>query len=138
MKIDTDLRLAIKSAEKAQPQDDWRTRETANKAAIADLFKRKPAIGVAAKKLVEKSQKAYTAYEAANKALCEQFGLRKDSDGFTFSNCDDGHKRFAKIGGKVPSQTTRRWSFDAVMRELATATPKEGAAILKRLGINWQ
>ncbi len=136
MKIDTDLRLAIKSAEKSQPQDDWKMREESAKKAIADLFKRKPSIARDAKSLVQKSMKAYAVHEASVKSLCEKYGLRKDGDGFLFSNCSGGEGRFEKIGGKVPAKS-KRWTFDAVMRELATATPKEGAAILKRLGINW-
>jgi hypothetical protein len=136
MKIDTDLRLAIKSAEKAQPQDDWRVREAATKAAIADLFERKPTIAVAAKKLVARAKKAEAVEAAAREELCKKYGLRTDGNYFTFSNCGDGQKQFEKVGGKV-QQRHVRWTFDAVMLELAKATPQEGAAIIKRLGINW-
>ncbi len=136
MKIDTDLRLAIKSAEKMQPQDDWRAREAANRASIAELFKRKPTIGAAAKKLLAKIKKAEETRLAAEQALCKQFGLRKDGVNFAFANCGDGAGQFEKVGGKL-QQKHVRWSFDAIMRELATATPAEGAKIIKRIGIIW-
>lgn len=139
MKIDTDLRLAIKAAANAQPQSDWRAEEDANRAAIADLFRRKPVIAATVRKLAARIKKAEQEEQEARQQLCEKFGLRTDGpDTFTFSQCGEGGKKtFQKAGGVLPQKFVR-WNYDTVMTELAKATPAEGAAILKRLGINWQ
>lgn len=140
MKIDTDLRAAIRSAEKAQPQvNRYEERRKSELAAIADLFKRKPALGAKARGLASTAAKADKIASAARAKLCDEYGLRADGDEFRFAGCGNYEERFVKAGGKLPSlDKMERWNFDDVMAALAKADPKEGAKIIKRLGINWQ
>lgn len=142
MKIDTDLRLAIKSAEKLQPQDNWTERNKREQASIASLFGAKPHIHAKAKKLAASIKRHRDAEEKAEKELCQSYGLRArdgQSDyvtGFTIGGCENSSKAFEKAGGKIITKNAP-WKFNAVMAQLAAATPKEGAKIIKSLGINW-
>ena len=139
MKIDQDLRAAIRSAEKAQPQAaSWEVKEQANKAAIADFLKRFPAKAKKVHSLVASIKKAEAAEAAARAALCDQFGLRHYNNAIEFSKCGDGSAQFEKAGGKMPTAIKGLpWKFDAVVAELAAALPNQKKAILKKYGINW-
>ena len=61
------------------------------------------------------------------------FGLR-----VTYNNklVIDDYETFAKSGGKLEIKTSR--SADAVIAQLAAATPEAGAKILSDLGIKWE
>lgn len=61
------------------------------------------------------------------------FGLR-----VTYNNrlVIDDYETFAKAGGKLEIKTSR--SADAVIAQLAAATPEAGAKILSDLGIKWE
>lgn len=140
MKIDTDLRSAIRSAEKAQPIENREMRSKREQDAISALFKLKPITARIVKDLSVKARKAYDAYNKAREKLCKEYGLQESNNsttGFCFSNCGDGQKQFAKIGGKMTAKYTR-WKFDDVMNQLSAATPAEGKKIIKALGINWE
>lgn len=137
MKIDTDLRLAIKSAEKAQPSIGWQDREKNNKASIAGFLKDHPAAKKDIERLSAIIKKSQAAEKNAHEAMCKRYGLRSDGAQIEFANCGSGQGAFTKAGGQI-IRPEERWSFDSVMRQLVIATPKEGAAILKKLGINWQ
>ena len=131
MKIDTDLRLAIRSAEKAQPyyNDSWSEQRERETAAIADLFKRKPALAKTAQRAtaaIERHQKRVQVEVAKIRAIGLDTGLR------TVGNED----AFRKVGGRLPDRK-KRWKFDAVMAELAAADEKEAPRILKKYGIKW-
>ncbi len=132
MIIPTDLRLAIKSAERAQNIDpDYEQRRKARRASIEALFKRKPAIARRIKHARKQITEATAIIEKAQKVF-DQIGLyahRPDD----FRNEDT----FVAAGGILPNPPDRAWKFDEVMKELAGASAKEGAAILKRIGINW-
>lgn len=140
MKIDTDLRLTIRSAEKAQPSDDWQAQARQQHEAIADLFKRKPALAKRAEHLRASADAHEKAASAAREALCKEFGLQRNDSydpKFQFSRCGDGRDQFVKKGGVIPAKFTR-WKFDDVIAELAKADGKQAAAILKKYGINWK
>ena len=141
MKIDQDIRAAIRSAEKLQADtDSWEVRQTNEQKSIRDFFAAYPAKAKRAKTLATTIRRAAKTLEDARGELCESFGLRemreKGKDGFTYASCDSERKKFEKAGGKVVRRS-ERWKFDAVMAELAAATPDKLKPILKKYGINW-
>lgn len=129
MKIDTDLRLAIKCAERAQPQDNYEARNQHRKESIAALLKlpKYAARYKAAKKEVEKADKI----RGKAVAFFDELGINIACDHIR------DEPLFYKAGGKM-MQRKNRWSYDAVMTQLSSATPQEGAIILKKMGINWK
>jgi len=141
MKIDTDLRLAIKSAEKAQPDNSWEQREKLQRALIAELLNSKPQIKKSANRLAATARAAYKKYIEAGAALCKEYGLQYKREGativFELASCGDGQEAYQKLGGKV-AERKAKWSFNDVMTKLAAATPSDGAKIIKSLGINWE
>lgn len=131
MKIDQDLRAAIRSADKAQP-DNHDVRSNIQQAAVEELFKRKPSTKQAwerAKRLRQTASDFGSRANAIESALgisfyCSKFNVRDE-------------EAFAKAGGNM-KPAGKRWKFDAVMAELAAAEPKQLTAILKKYGINWK
>jgi hypothetical protein len=133
MKIDTDLRAAIRSAylQRKRTADDWAVRRAAEKAAIAALLKSKPAL---ARRVAKARADANRANIAAAKAsqIISAIGISHDGERIHDTEL------FVKAGGAFKFSEAPRWTFDQVMAQLASATPREGAAILTKLGINWQ
>lgn len=128
MKIDSDLRAAIRSAEKSQPDIDWQRRSALNRDA--------------AKELVEKGRHATRFANAVvmmKKAeeLNRQANLVFDSIGVNDEFRIINEDAFAKAGGKYP-MPMKRWKYDHAIAELAKANPKEAKAILKKYGILWE
>lgn len=139
MKIDTDLRLAIKAAERAQPHD-YDGRDKREQEAIARFLKDHPAKARRVRALAKKAKRCYAEYQKANALIHDGFGLQTSENrgsGFCISGYGPSQERFAKAGGKLPLKTTR-WKADNVIAQIAAATPKEGAKLIKNLGINWQ
>lgn len=132
MIITTDMRAAIRSAEKKQPNrygTNWELREKQNASALADLTQ---------------SKKHKTAYAKAMELRRESDRLaQKAGDVFVSMGLNfDGSKiydeiKFVAAGGVLPAEEKKPWKFDTVMAELAAADPKQGKAILKKYGINW-
>ncbi len=143
MKIDTDLRLAIKAAERNQPQDTWTQRALREQASISDWMKKFPAKAKKALALREKAYKAAAIVSAAEAELCKEFGLRRAHEAdnankkFSFSHCGGNAEQFMRAGGKVHAESIK-WKADSVIARLAAAEPKDAALILKGLGINWK
>lgn len=130
MKIDTDLRLAIRSAEKAQSQDNWETKSAHRKESIAALLR-------------------LPKHAAKYKIACKQLQTSAKIRGLAAKFFDDlgintaldhihNDDRFAAAGGKMLPKKNVRWSFDIIMAQLVQAEPKEGAKILAKLGIKWK
>src|SRR4051812_37269583 len=111
MKIDTDLRQAVRSACAAQPDDGWQKRQEITKAAIAVLVAKAKHKGKVehALALIAKAKKDI----AAADAIIDPLGVSSD---LTRITDDDA---FVKAGGVIP-ETSRRWNFDSVMAELAS------------------
>lgn len=131
MKIDADLRAAIRSAEKMQPQDDWESRSRAAKETITALLKSRRYARAYQRALLQKKQGA-ALLDQANEFF-RSLGLSSGAD-----RIEDDQK-FVKAGGALPPPPLRRWKFDTVMAELAAAPDeKAGAKILQRYGINWR
>lgn len=140
MKIDTDLRLAIKAAEKAQTKPDYWKQEAQKRKDITAALKKKPALYKKAMGCVRRIIHAEKLEAAASKTLCDELGLRLNdrvAKDFNFANCGDGQGRFEKAVAKLSFAKTTNWRADHVLARIAAATPKEGAKIIKELGINW-
>lgn len=138
MKIDTDLRLAIKSACAAQPQkNDYQAREEAQQQSIQDFLKKFPKKAQRLQGLRKTAEDADQTAKEARAEMCQKFGLREYSAGWTYSSCGGSKENFVKAGGVLPTKFPENWKYDAVMAQLASMTEKEGMALLKKLGINW-
>ena len=131
MIIPSDLRCAIRSAEKAQSKS-YETRMKREAEAVAELFRRKPALSAQWKK-AKALRERVTKLNAEAWAIEKSLGLSSHND--TVQIRDDN--AFVKAGGRM-KPGDRPWTFDAVMAELAAAAPKEAAAILKRCNIHWK
>lgn len=131
MKIDTDLRLAIRSAiavQKLAKQNSWQERRDREKAAIDELIQRrnlKPKVKAAKKQLdrIEVSR-------AKVALVFNELGISSELDYIR----DD--TKFIKAGGKL-IPPLKSLNFDGIMAELAAADPKQADHILKKLNIKW-
>lgn len=129
MKIDHDLRAAIRSAHSAQRRNrDGFNRWDAEKKAIAEIAKI-PAVGAKLRKAKTLRAKA-SLWNAAADDLEKSVGIHN-------ANYIHDHALFQKSGGRAIIEPGKPWGFDAVMAELAAASEKDGKAILKRIGIDW-
>lgn len=143
MKIDTDLRAAIRSAYTQLRKDDStrKLNKQIEQESIKELLGRKPAIAalfLSAERKIEVLQRKIQDLRFAMDAT----GLKrrsywddnvKPNTGFIIEDA----KKFAKSGGRYAPKHVESWNYDTIMAQLAAASEKEGAAILKRIGINW-
>lgn len=130
MKIDQDLRQAIKSAERVQTKNlNWVEKRNAEKRAVADLFARKPALAKKINKAIAAVKKA----EAARKVASEVI----HAAGLSCSDLQITDKElFRKAGGQLAGG--QAWTSDQAIAELAAASPKDAPAILAKYGIKWE
>lgn len=136
MKIDTDLRLAIKAAEKAQKQNSrstWNDRQEQERKNIARFVRDNAAKGRLAGSLAKRYKDVSETLNAIHTDL-GAMGLAVNSNGLYLND----RERFIKAGGTGPIEEAKPWVAEYVMAEIAKATPKEAAKILIRIGINWQ
>jgi hypothetical protein len=131
MKIDTDLRLAIRSAYNAQHKDTTRIPEWRASHDAAEAFLKSPR-GRSIRQKTDRLGAQIQKLRVAQIALFKSAGLSSCGDRI------DDKAAFKKAGGSVPPDGPALWKFDAVMAEIAAATPEAGQAIIKRLGINWK
>lgn len=140
MKIDRNLRAAIRSYCAISNREVSRASAAdAEKRAIDTLVSGTPSLqawkkkfpkeDAAIKALRERAQKLEASLEEAIKP----YGLTILWNGTLAIN---DHEAFAKAGGKLEVKTHR--SADAVIAQLAAATPEAGAKILSDLGIKWE
>jgi isoaspartyl peptidase/L-asparaginase-like protein (Ntn-hydrolase superfamily) len=136
MKIDHDLRQAIKAAHDVQEHRDGHLLRTE----AADKFlKSHPAAAKNLARLRKKRDEAARAHSEAAKPFNEfmkSLGLDDRQEGYMVGYSDDDKDRFVAAGGKF--DVTPRWSYNSVMAKLAAADPKDGAKILADHGINWK
>lgn len=128
MIITSDLRAAIRSAYQAQKKSATSYSEHSERIgkAISDFLKKNTRVTELARRL---SGLDRLRSEIVNDIAC--YGISSD---LRYINNPEA---FAKHGGVPPPERGHHWSFDAVMAELAKASPKEGKKILKKYGINW-
>ena len=140
MKIDQNLRAAIRSFCASSNRNINRGAEIeAERRAVDDFVAQTPAL----QKWVKRADKLHKRIDAMRKKAGE---LEEKTDGFvkpfglrvTYQDklVIDDYEAFSKAGGKIEIKTSR--SADAVISQLAAATPEEGAKILADLGIKWE
>ena len=140
MKIDQNLRAAIRSYCSSSNREISRASAAdAEKRAIDTLVSGTPSLQ-AWKKKFPKEDAAIKALrvraqklEASLEEAIKPYGLTILWNGTLAIN---DHEAFAKAGGKLEVKTPR--SADAVIAQLAAATPEAGAKILSDLGIKWE
>lgn len=135
MKIDSDLRLAIRSAIKNKPTN-WVIEKQQKQAAISDLMERN--------KLVRACVSEMRAIKLKIKTLSEQLDRVEKKTGLRFSYGDTASleirddARFEAAGGKLPIDR-KPPTFDGVMAQIAAAPDSRVLnAILKHLNIIWK
>jgi len=139
MKISSDLRAAVRSAEKSQPAKSnhgWQAKRDANLRAVEKLRnhpKHKKRIANA----LTRVDYALHILAEADKTF-EVLGLSRTNGG-TGTRLEIGDdEKFVAAGGDLAPEPEVAWRFDAVMARLAAAPSEEaGWAILKEYGINW-
>lgn len=128
MKIDTDLRMAIRAAVDNRKQlnsDYYAIRKKAVRELLeSQRYRKRYRV---AKSRLEKSKKLE---EAANKFFHE-LGFYNGGDQI---RDDDA---FRRAGGKLPIKSDNP-SFSALMFKISNASKSHGAKILKELGIVWE
>jgi len=128
MKIDQDLRYAIRAAEKLQPVE--KTRCDIDAAAIKAMLKRCPKHAQAIKQADRLTQQAK---DLTIRAMAIYGSLGVSSSLQWINDADT----FVKAGGKI-EQPTKRWRADVVIAQLAMADEKSGKKLLRDLGIRWE
>jgi hypothetical protein len=135
MKIDGNLRQAIRSACNAQSDIDWtevQRQITSSIQSFVDSPK-----GKRAKAIVKKLRALYAESRILEKELCSDFGLRVAIDKVEIGSCDNSKERYRKAGGTLPEKK-QKWNFDSKMAEVAGASEPDAIIILRQIGINWQ
>jgi hypothetical protein len=137
MKLDNNLRAAVRSVCKASAPLDRETLRTVYRQAVEKFIGRNP-------KLWERRIKAHAkAVAAAQKAdaRVKAAGAPFDEAGLSTWRLPElqvqDHDTFLKAGGELPPLSVAR-NPDALISKLASASQQEGAAILKELGIKWE
>ena len=135
MKVEQDLRIAIKAAANASKNQD---KAKTDRQLIEEWVKKYPAKAAKARGLLKKIEDADAAEKRAREQLGKQFGLgqshwRGSGD---FVLCDES--KFAAVGGKIATKVPK-FSEDAVIAEYAAAkTQQEADKVLAKYSIVWQ
>ena len=130
MKIDSDLRLAVRAAAKTQPQRNYQQEQDLQKKEVQRFLTSTPERAALHRKHQKNLLRARSLIADAEK-FYGQFGLQ--SDGIRVWS----DEKYKAAGGKLPPERST-WRAEKVLGELAAATPAEGKAILKKYGINWE
>jgi len=142
MKIDHDLRQAIKAAHKHQPGLTYERQAQIEAAAVEVFLKARPALKQKARTLLKRKVKV----AKENAALREQLDALLDPVGLTYSS-DTGKisipsfrhsNTFVAAGGDLSEIEKCSWEVDQVIAELASADPKHQTKILAKYGIRWE
>lgn len=137
MKIDSDLRLAIRSVlnERKATRNNFCLWKEERKAATA-LIAAKPRIASIVGRALKNIKSLKTQLNQQHK-LISKFGLSFSNGVIDIDGAEGGEERFIKHGGKIPVPPPAADTFDNLMARLATATEPEGKKILTHLGIEW-
>lgn len=135
MKIEQDLRIAIKAAAAASKNQD---RSKSHRVLIEEWIKKYPAKAAKARALVKAILAADAAEQRAREQLEKQFGLHRSSwvGNGEFTMADE--QAFQKAGGQIG---VKRIPFDesvAISEYAAAKTPAEAAKVLAKYGIIWK
>lgn len=135
MRVEQDLRIAIKAAANASKNQD---RSKSERVLIEEWLKKYPAKAAKARALVKAILAADSAERKAREQLEKQFGLNRSSwqGNGEFTMGDE--KAFAKAGGQTGIKRPR-FSEDEVITEYAAAGTKQAAEkVLAKYGIVWK
>lgn len=128
MIINTDLRQAIKSAVAMRNAElTFSQKEGRKRTAIRELLNH-PKYRARARAAERDRARAAELNKRAGKFF-ESLGLYDSGNGFADVDA------FRKAGGVLP--TTENLRFEVIMAKVAAASPKEGAKMLRELGIDW-
>lgn len=134
MKVDADLRVAIRAAVRCQGHLTWQDKLAIQQKAIAELLKRKPTLKRKYTATLKRLAKLNTERDRV-KAELDSLGFTleaKGNPGKVFSvEC------FAKQGGNLPENYDQRFTEAQVVSELASAPEKRRQEILKKYGLDW-
>lgn len=130
MKIDTDLRLAVRSVvTAARESESWQERNKREQKAIAELLKKR---SIAAK--LQNAQRQFKRGEEIKRRAGKIF----DRYGLSCSlSSIQNEERFIAAGGSL-TKLIKFPRVEVVLAQLASASPAEGAKIIKSLGIKWE
>ena len=137
MKIDDNLRAAVRSTCKMSQRQDRQVTSAAYKAAVDKFIAKNP------KSWNRRVSALMKANAACKKADDKAALLREEFErvGLSPWNLPEIQLRdpelFVKAFGDLPVAAVAKDS-DTIIAKLAAATPAEGAAIIKELGINWE
>lgn len=131
MKIDHDLRVAIRAAANSQPPRDHEKETAFEKAEIQRIVTLTP----------ERSREHRNHQKQIARARKILFAAGGFYGGLGICfDCDKPYvqhdEKFRRAGGKQPPKHST-WRAEKVLGDLARATPAEGSRILKNLGIRW-
>ncbi len=129
MKIDSNLRQAIKACERCQSPPSFESQRRAQKAVIEHVIKL-PAHAAKVKAALGALAKAREITEKAE-AVFEALGISPEL------NQIEDEDLFRAAGGHLNARY-QRWNFNKIVAEIAAADPAEARKILKRIGINWE
>lgn len=130
MKIDQDLRVAIRAAANNQPRRDYSKERDFEKAEILRVVTSIPEWARAHKKHQARLKRAQKECAEAEKFYAH-LGVVASLTGIR------DYQKFKLAGGKVPPEHST-WKAEVVIAELTAATPKRGKELLKKYGINWE
>ncbi len=140
MKIDHDLRQAIKAAHKHQAPLSESQKQKIRAEAVATWFNARPSLKKQVYSLLKKAKAHYDAYNTADdqiRKLLENTGLQRSMDEPKIYLDHYRQDRFTRAGGDVSKIEHSEWQVDEVIAELAAADPKDAAKILAKYGIRW-
>ena len=131
MKVDADLRAALRAAEKGQ-QRNFETREQKRKerkAALDVFLKSSKPLAKKLKQAMADLRKA-KAQVAAAEATMDKCGVS------SYSMDIDNDEEFRRAGGDI-APVHEAWKAETVIAELLAAKPQRFKAVLAKYGINW-
>lgn len=135
MKVEQDLRIAIKAAANASKNQD---KSKTDRQLIEDWIKKNPAKAAKARAFIKRMRDADEIKTKAKFELAKQFGLCESHwQGLgEFCICDEGN--FRDAGGKIATKLPK-FSEDQVIAEYAAAkTKQEAEKVLAKYGIVWK
>ena len=137
MKIDDNLRAAIRSTCKMSQRQDRKGTANAYKAAVDKFIAKNQKSWNRRVSALMKADAACKTADATAALLREEF----ERVGLSPWNLPEIQLRdpelFVKAGGDLPVAAVAKDS-DTIIAKLAAATTAEGAVIIKELGINWE
>lgn len=135
MKVEQDLRIAIKAASAASKNQD---RSKSERVLIEEWLKKYPAKAAKARALVKAIVAADTAEKKAREQLEKQFGLNQSHWRGNGEFVMGDEHAFQKAGGEIGVKRPR-FDENAVIAEYAaTKTKLEAKKVLEKYGIVWE